>query len=174
MAAIVFNNGIMANMMYQYMHRCYEESYATGVEIATHIHLLDDGTQKNILIVGLTPWFTEEEYEANSGLRQLAILKAIQNNLFSASDNPPLFLSEVVGLELSYYRVHPEVEIPPVDAGTNNWPVSGGWIWRFPLVSEKVKEELIDSEQVAAMPVWPAADSIQVFDDLIVIKLGDD
>ncbi len=173
LAVIIFNNGVTANMMYQYMHRCYEESYATGVEIATHIHLLDDGTRKGIVIVGLTPWFTEEEYEGNSGIRQLALLKSIYNNLFSAGSAPALFLSEVIGLELSYYRMHPEVEIPPVDVGNNNWPVSGGWTWRFPLASEEVKAELIDSEQVAAMPVWPAADSIQVIDDLIVIKLGD-
>ena len=83
-----------------------------------------------------------------------------------------MFLSEVVGLELSYYRVNPEMEVPPVDVGSNNWPVSGGWTWRFPLADEAVKAKLIDTKQVADMPVWPAADSIQVIDDLIVIKLG--
>ena len=172
LAVIIFNNGITANMMYQYMHRCYEESYATGVEIATHIHLLDDGTQKEIVIVGLTSWFSEEEYESGGGLKELALLKSIYNNLFSAGSAPALFLSEVIGLELSYYRMHPEVEIPPVDVGSNNWPVSGGWTWRFPLADEAVKAKLIDTKQVADMPVWPAADSIQVIDDLIVIKLG--
>ena len=173
LAVIIFNNGVTANMMYQFMHRCYEESYATGVEIATHIHMLDDGTQKGIVIVGQMPWFTEEEYEGSSGIRELALLKSIYNNLFSAGAGPALFLSEVVGLELSYYRVHPEVEVPPVEVGNNNWPVSGGWTWRFPLAGEEVKGELIDSEQVAAMPCWPAADSIQVIDDLIVVKLYD-
>lgn len=172
LAVIIFNNGVTANMMYQYMHRCYEESYATGVEIATHIHLLDDGTQKEIVIVGLTSWFSEEEYESGGGLKELALLKSIYNNLFSAGSCPALFLSEVVGLELSYYRVNPEMEVPPVDVGSNNWPVSGGWTWRFPLADEAVKAKLIDTKQVADMPVWPAADSIQVIDDLIVIKLG--
>ncbi len=172
LAVIIFNNGVTANMMYQYMHRCYEESYATGVEIATHIHLLDDGTQKEIVIVGLTSWFSEEEYESGGGLKELALLKSIYNNLFSAGSCPALFLSEVVGLELSYYRVNPEMEVPPVDVGSNNWPVAGGWTWRFPLADEAVKAKLIDTKQVADMPVWPAADSIQVIDDLIVIKLG--
>ena len=172
LAVIIFNNGVTANMMYQYMHRCYEESYATGVEIATHIHLLDDGTQKEIVIVGLTSWFSEEEYESGGGLKELALLKSIYNNLFSAGSCPALFLSEVVGLELSYYRVNPEMEVPPVDVGSNNWPVSGGWTCRFPLADEAVKAKLIDTKQVADMPVWPAADSIQVIDDLIVIKLG--
>ncbi len=172
LAVIIFNNGVTANMMYQYMHRCYEESYATGVEIATHIHLLDDGTQKEIVIVGLTSWFSEEEYESGGGLKELALLKSIYNNLFSAGSCPALFLSEVVGLELSYYQVNPEMEVPPVDVGSNNWPVSGGWTWRFPLADEAVKAKLIDTKQVADMPVWPAADSIQVIDDLIVIKLG--
>lgn len=173
LAVIIFNNGVTANMMYQYMHRCYEESYATGVEIATHIHLLDDGTQKGIVIVGLTPWFSDEEYKSGSGIKELALLKSIYNNLFSAGSCPALFLSEVIGLELSYYRINPETEIPPVDVGSNNWPVSGGWTWRFPLAGEEVKEKMIETEQVAGMPVWPAADSIQVIDDLIVIKLSE-
>lgn len=173
LAVIVFNNSVTANMFYQYMHRCYEESYATAVEIAAHVHLLDDGSQKGIVIVGLMKRNRNEEYKDDSVMKELALLKSVYTNLFGAGSCPALFLSEVVGMELSYYKVNPEAELPVVDLEDNNWPVSGGWTWRFPLAGEEVKAKMIETEQVAGMPVWPAADSIQVIDDLIVIKLGE-
>ena len=171
LAAIIFNNSVTSNVLYHFMDRCYEKSYATALEISTHIHLLDDGTIRQIAVLGKTDWFTEEEYESPSGLKELALLKSsVYNNLFSAGSVPELFLSQVAGLELSYYKEHPEEPVPTVDTGVT-WPVPAGWEWKFPLVSEDVKARLIQSEEVREMGCWPAADSVKVIDGIAVIKL---
>lgn len=169
---IIFNNAITANMVYFYMHRCYEKSYATAVEIASHIHLLDDGTLESVMVVGVTDWFSEEEYRSGSGLRDLNLLKAIHKNLFSSSGAcAARFLSDIIDLELSYYQ-NPEHELPSV-AIDPNWPVPGDWEWNFPLADDNIKKAMIYTDEIANMDCWPAAGSIKVIDHIAVIKLSD-
>lgn len=175
LAVIILHNGITANLFYQYVHRCYERSYGIGVEIATRIHLLDHGNITSIMVVGETDWFDKEEYEGASGLRELGPLKYVHRDLFSAGNTySTLFLSEIVGVELSYYREHPEVEIPPVDFSSQpQWPVPDSWEWRFPMTDFETYQKLADSEQVSQMGCWPAADAIQVIDHVAVVKLSE-
>ena len=52
MFVMVFHNSIQANIAYYHLDKCYEKSYATGLEMMSRIHLLDDGTIENIAIVG--------------------------------------------------------------------------------------------------------------------------
>lgn len=175
LSVIILHNGITANLFYQYVHRCYERSYAIGVEIAARIHLLDHGDITSVMVVGETEWFSGEEYEKASGLRELGLLKEVHRDLFSAGNTyAALFLSEVVGLELSYYVEHPEVEIPPVDFSSQpQWPVSDSWEWRFPMTDFETYDRLMESGQVEEMGIWPSADAVRVVDHVAVVKLSE-
>ncbi len=175
LSVIILHNGITANLFYQYVHRCYERSYAIGVEIATRIHLLDQGDITSVMVVGKTDWFDREEYESASGLRELGLLKEVHRDLFSAGNTySTLFLSEIVGLELSYYVEHPEEEVPPVDFSSQpQWPVPDSWEWRFPVADLETYQRLIESAQVKEMGSWPAADAVQVVDHVAVVKLSE-
>lgn len=175
LAVIILHNGITANLFYQYVHRCYERSYGIGVEIATRIHLLDHGDITSVMVVGETDWFDKEEYEGASGLRELGLLKYVHRDLFSAGNTySALFLSEVVGLELSYYRDHPEEKIPPVDFTSQpQWPVPDSWEWKFPMTDFETYRKLTGSEQVEEMGCWPAADAVRVIDHVAVVKLSE-
>ncbi len=175
LAVIILHNGITANLFYQYVHRCYERSYGIGVEIATRIHMLDHGDITSIMVIGQTAWFDREEYEGAAGLRELGLLKEVHRDLFSAGNTySTLFLSEIVGVELSYYREHPEVEIPPVDFSSQpQWPVPDSWEWKFPMTDFETYQRLLDSEQVEEMGFWPAADAVQVIDHVAVVKLSE-
>ena len=174
-SVIILHNGITANLFYQYAHRCYERSYGIGVEIATRIHLLDHGDITSVMVVGQTDWFDKEEYEGASGLRELGLLKYVHRDLFSAGNTySTLFLSEVVGLELSYYREHPEEKIPPVDFSSQpQWPVPDSWEWKFPMADFETYERLAGSGQVKEMGCWPASDAVQVIDHVAVVKLSE-
>ena len=50
LTVIVFNFGIMANIGYYYMHRSYENSYATGSEIVARLHLMEPETNRMVVI----------------------------------------------------------------------------------------------------------------------------
>lgn len=175
LAVIIVHNGITANLFYQYVHRCYERSYGIGVEIAFRIHLLDHGEITSVMVVGETDWFNKEEYEGAAGLRELGLLKYVHRDLFSAGNTySTLFLSEIVGLELSYYRERPEEEIPPVDFSSQpQWPVPDDWEWKFPMTDFETYKRLAGSEQVREMGCWPAADAVQVVDHVAVVKLSE-
>lgn len=53
LAIIVFNNSIIANISYYYMDKCYEQSYATGLEIVMRIHDMEGNNNfEQIAVVG--------------------------------------------------------------------------------------------------------------------------
>ena len=81
-----------------------------------------------------------------------------------------MFLSLYTEFDLSYYREngldYPVVENEP------NIPAPRDWQFRFPLLGAEETRELAQTEQVQAMPVWPARDSVQVIGDTVVVKLS--
>ena len=50
LTVIVFNFGVMANIGYYYMHRSYENSYATGLEIVTRLHMMEPETNRMVVV----------------------------------------------------------------------------------------------------------------------------
>lgn len=165
LVAVVFNNSVAANLYYNYMDQSFRKTHAAAVELSTRVHLLDDGTIKHVVIFGgLGDWDQEAHFNSEQ-LRQLGGWKTINRTILS-----PMFLSLYTEFDLSYYREngldYPVVENEP------NIPAPRDWQFRFPLLGAEESRELAQTEQVQAMPVWPAWDSVQVIGDTVVIKLS--
>jgi len=147
--AIVFNNALMANISYFYMHQCYEKTYADGVEMMMEIHNFQDAYEfDKIAIVGDRIYDLKyENYDLlNEKMKpsgKLHILSSLlEKNLLFDSDHTMLFLQGVFGLDL--------------DA-----------------LEREQRNELLDTKEVQAMGCWPAGDSVTVIDNVLVIKLSD-
>ncbi len=172
LAAIVLNNSVTANVFYHYMDRCNRQSYATAVEMSTRIHALDDGTITRIAIGGgLDPWEAEDETDP-SGLGTLGRLKSVRKNLFENQTYISLYMAYALDFTLSYYRAHPDADMP-VKTKEFTEPVPADWSFAFPAVSSQELREIRESQAYRAMPCWPAADSVQVMGDVIVLKLSE-
>lgn len=163
--AIVLNNSVAANMSYAYMELCYEKTHALAVELNTRIHLLDDGSIRYIALCGSLDTWEQEDYFDQEKLRQLGAWKHMDKTILT-----PEFLSLYTDLELSYYSTndldHPLVKNEP------NIPAPYNWEFRAPVLSAEECYALADTEEVKAMPVWPARDSVRVIGDIVVVKLS--
>ena len=166
LAAIVFNNSVTANLYYNYMNQSYEKTYSAAVELNTRIHLLDDGTVRYVAIYGgLENWDGDSHFRREE-LRQLGGWRVISRTILS-----PLFLDQYTEFELSYYR---DNNIPyPVVENTPEIPAPQNWEFRFPLLTAAEQEALGRTQEVISMPVWPAAGSVQVVGDTVVVKLSE-
>ena len=166
MTMIVFNNSVTANIYYNYMDQCIQSTHAAATELSTRIHLLDDGTVKYVAIYGGLDGYGQEDHFAHDKLRQLGGWKVLNRTILS-----PLYLSLYTDFDLSYYRTngldYPVMENDP------DIPAPQGWEFRFPLLNKTQRDALADTQQVQAMPIWPARDSVQVIGDTIVVKLSE-
>ena len=169
--AIVFNNSVIANTCYNFMHQCYEKSYAMAVELSTRIHLLDTGNERQVAIVGRISGFAEHDKLDESKLRSLGSLKKMKRIITNNHINVVLFLYNNLDFELSYYKMN-NAEVPRVTDLGDTPPVPDGWYFYFPVVTEEEREYFESSEEVAEMPPWPAADSVKTIGDTIVVKLS--
>lgn len=166
LAAVVFNNALAANMSYTFLEKCYEKTYADAVELTTRVHLLDDGTVRYLALCGSLDSWDQEDYFAHDKLRQLGGWKHIDRiNL------TPQFLAQYTDLDLSYYRIN-ELEYPVVE-NEPNIPAPYDWEFRYPVLGQADTIALRQTEQVKAMSIWPAQDSVQVIGDTIVVKLSE-
>lgn len=164
--AIVLNNSVAANLYYNLMDQSMRRTEAAAVELSTRIHLLDDGTVKYVAIYGRLDNFEQEDHFAADKLRQLGGWKLINRNILS-----PMFLTQYTDFDLSYYRIH-NLEYPIVE-NDPDIPAPQDWEFRFPLLAAGARSTLAQTEQVRSMPVWPAADSVQVIGDTVVVKLSE-
>lgn len=164
--AIVFNNSVTANMYYNYMDQSFQKTQAAAVELSTRIHLLDDGSIKYVAIYGGLDGWDQESHFAHDELRQLGGWKVLNRTILS-----PMFLSLYTDFDLSYYRAN-GLEYPIVE-NEPDIPAPQDWEFRFPLLVSEEKAQLAETEQVKAMPIWPARDSVQVIGDTVVVKLSE-
>lgn len=166
LGAIVLNNSVTANMYYNLMHQSFEKTRAAAIELSTRIHLLDDGEVKYVAIYGGLGGYSQEDHFAPDRLRQLGGWKVINRTILS-----PMFLSLYTDFDLSYYRIngldYPVLENDP------DIPAPQDWEFRFPMQGKAQRDVLAGTEEFAAMPVWPARDSVQVIGDTIVVKLSE-
>lgn len=167
LAAIIFNNSICANIYYQFLDQCIKKTQAVATELNTRVHLLDDGTVKNIAILGKLDVYGDEAETDPQLLREIGPWKFVPRTLLSE-----MFLHTYTDFNLSYYRQN-GLEFPKAEFDRGNLPVPKDWDLYFPTVSDGEKAALMDTEAVKAMPIWPAADSVQVLGDTIVIKLSE-
>lgn len=170
--AVALKNSVMANVCYTFLHRSYEKAYASMTEIASRIHMEDDGTAKYIVFLGSfdTP-FQDAELD-NSQLGTLGPLKLVSKAPVIDHDHMALFLSQYTDFTLSYYRIHQE-QFPLMDI-SEAAPVPHGYTFRFPLLGEAGKNALQSQKAVASMGIWPAKDSVKCIGDTIVVKLSAD
>ncbi len=83
-----------------------------------------------------------------------------------------LYLKEVIGFELSYYRSNPSLKIPVMEKWENE-PAPADWQVKFPCVTRERAGQITQSQEFLDMPIWPAAGSVAVIDDTIVVKLSE-
>lgn len=146
---IVFNNAIMANISYYYMHLCYERTYSEGVEMMMEIHdLQDEYDCQEIAIIGNRASDVALEFfdSATGGIAPAGKIFILSNqleaSLFSSHAQVVSYLETTYGLELAS-------------------------------VSVAKLSELSNLPEVKAMGCWPAGDSVAVIDGAVIIKLAD-
>ena len=171
LVAVLLNNGLMANICYSHMDRFYERSSATMSEIATRIHMEDDGQAKYVAFMGMLDSLNEDADIDNSQLGLVGPLKLVSKTQILYHEHIYLFLSQYTEFTLSYYRMtgepFPQVEISPND------PVPAGYEFRFPLSDAQHREEVLRSPEVSEMGIWPSRDAVRRIGDTIVIKLSE-
>lgn len=145
---VVFNNALMANISYSYMHLCYERTYAEGLEMMAEIHDLQDVYDfDKIAVLGVRPGLQYRHFNPETGkmlntgkLRIFTDL--LEKSLLFDSNHTLPFLNITFGLSLQS-------------------------------LSLEEREQLHKTEEVRAMGCWPAGNSIAVIDDILVIKLAE-
>lgn len=166
LTAIVVNNSVTANMYYNLMQQSFEKTRAVAIELSTRIHLLDDGEVKYVAIYGGLGGYRQEDHFAPDKLRQLGGWKVINRTILT-----PMFLSLYTDFDLSYYRAN-DLEYPVVE-NDPDIPAPQDWEFRFPLLDKKGRDNLAQTAEFGAMPIWPARDSVQVMGDTVVVKLSE-
>lgn len=171
LAAVALKYGVMANVCYTFLDRSYERSYATMTEMASRIHMEDDGTAKYIAFIGSLDEMPEAAELDDSRLGTLGPLKTVSKAPVVYHDHMALFLSLYTDFTLSYYRISGE-EFPLMEI-SDAAPIPHGYTIRFPLVDTQREYALRSSEEVASMGIWPARDSVRCIGDTIVVKLSE-
>lgn len=172
LAAVVFNNSLMANICYTHMHRFYEKSSATLTEISTRIHMEDDGQVKYVAFLGMMAPMDEDADIDNSQLGMVGPLKMVSKTQVLYHEHISLFLSQYTDFTLSYYRMTGE-PFPKQDISPNA-PVPEGYEFRFPMGDVRHNQNVLSTPEVAQMGIWPARDSVKKIGDTIVVKLSEE
>lgn len=142
-AVIVFNYAVMANCAYFWLNKCYEKTYYRGSQI---MNTVVDFQLENDHIekVAFVGKRVEEVYSDDS--------------LFTKKVH---LLSMCLEEDLLYDHIHTYLFLE------NTFGLD------IPRVLDAHLKELEAMSQVQNMPVWPAAGSLQMIDDTLVIKIGE-
>ncbi len=170
MIAVICNNAITTNIFYFYLERCNIQSYSIATEMSTRMHLLDDGIVKKIAVVGAYEGLESNEMNGEKQRAQLQKFKFVSKSLLVTDHHIYLYLANEIDFTLSYYKINPEAEMPIVqkyylDAMPENQ-------YRFPAATDEETEIIKQTDEYKNMPCWPAADSIKVINETIVVKLS--
>jgi len=140
MAAIILNFGLIDNIAYYNLNLCWEQTYATAIQMQERITSLEEySPEKRVLITGTI--------ETN-------------NREWLQSRIPYLVGTDDVNLMRNHSFI---ITILNMDLGMD---LDG--------VGEEERNRVLASEEYSEMPCWPMGDSVQVIEDVIVIKLSED
>lgn len=144
LAVMMINNGLIANISYLYMEKCYERSYATALEMTTRMHMMaDDDEISRIAVVGAGSRSAATALGADEPSARARVLTShLQSDLLSDKYRVYYFFSNILGVE-------------------------------FPFTSEEGCAALENDDAVRAMGVWPARDSMVLRDGVLIIKIGE-
>ena len=166
LVAVIFSNTLSANIYYNWMDQGFKSTQAAAAELSTRIHLLDDGSIRNVVIYGNLKEWDQQSRFTGSELRHLGPWKTISRTLMS-----PMYLMIYADFDLAYYRSQ-GLDYPVMEFGPD-LPAPKDWEFRFPTLSVEERNALAQTEQVQSMPIWPARDSVQVIGDTVVVKLSE-
>jgi hypothetical protein len=142
-ALICFNCSVMANISYFYLDKCYERSYYMGSQMMERIEQV------------------QEEY--GEGIESIAFIgnRAYEVALInSAQGNRIPLLGSVIETDFLYDHTHAYLFV------RNTYDMD--------LTSASYKELLAleDTAAVQNMDIWPAENSVEIIDGVLVIKLS--
>lgn len=148
LVAVVFNNSIMANISYYYMHLCNQKTFAESIEMISLIHEIEDSNEfDNIAIVGdlieEVGLFNQNLNITNSFKGQIHLLSSgLEKSLMYDAQHIYLYLKNVHYLD-------------------------------YELIDDLELQILNNNEEVQKMKSWPSKDSMKVIGGTLVIKLSD-
>lgn len=122
MSVIVFNYGIQANICYYLMSQSYEASYATGSEIISRIHLMDEEVDKIAVIGNITAdvsWDTTEY-----GEKAHLLSSCLEKNLLFDQEHVVLFLNNTFHCNYSQVENLEHFEHFEMVKQMGNWPAN--------------------------------------------------
>lgn len=122
LALIIFNYGIQANICYFLLDRSYEATYATGIEMISRIHLIDDDIEDVAFvgdIAGDVCWDT-----TGYGTKAHLLSSCLEQNLLFNQDHAIRFLNNTFNCNYSSVSVEQLKELEQSDAvkQMGNWP----------------------------------------------------
>lgn len=143
LAIIIFNNSVVANIGYYYLDKCYEQSYATGLEIVMRIH----------------------EMESNNNFEQIAVIgsrgKNVSVQISSEEAHRIHMMSQLLETDLLFDSKHAQLYLEGMfDVG-------------YSFLSTGERKSLVLQDEIIEMETWPSSDSMQVIDGILVIKIGE-
>jgi hypothetical protein len=140
---IIANQVVIANVSYHKAQIAYEKSYGVLIRIADRIEQTEKAEDcDKILVLGALE--NSEDYSVNL----TPDITGITDGYIIRADD------ETVGQSVLCSALSDYCEKD------------------YEFLSGKKKQELANREDVEAMGIWPAADSVVVIDDTVVIKLG--
>lgn len=122
MSVIVFNYGLQANICYYLMNQSYEASYATGIEMVSRIHLMDEEVDKIAVvgdIAGDVCWDTTEY-----GKKAHLLSSCLEENLLFNQEHTVLFLNNTFHCNYSQATDLEYLERSDVVKQMGNWPAN--------------------------------------------------
>ncbi len=171
----ILNNIVSANIVYRYIERSNRHTYANAIEISSQIHSFDSGNEKYIFISGtLNTW--EDDHDEYVRFTHITPISVMSNNLLH-DHYIYSYLKNEIDFTLSYYKMNPDADMPSffdaVDIDCRRYmPVPTSYTFDFPVCDLERQREIVETQEYKQMPCWPAADSVRVFGDTIVVKLS--
>ena len=144
---IVINGAIMANICYFYMEMCQQRTYADGIEMMTNIH----------------------EIQSESKFKKFVVIGDRRDNIFWTSEKEESITPKSVHMLL------PLIERDLMFDGDHvKLYLAGTFDFKMPSISTSEFEDLKVLDEVKKMPRWPEKGSMQVIDDTLILKLGNE
>lgn len=146
LAVIILHNALLANISYFYMHQCNERTYAESIQLMEKINWYNSEYDiEHIAIVGYRLIDVQHSFwDENAGCQT----KTAASHILTAGLETSLLLDNV-HIKLYLQNIH-GLEIP------------------FDLQTDYTQSDIVKD-----MGIWPAADSMQVIDSTLVIKIAE-
>nr|MBQ8244271.1 glucosyltransferase domain-containing protein [Oscillospiraceae bacterium] len=147
LAVTAFNFSLMANISYHYLNKCYERTYAIGIQMMLDMEeMKDEYSFEKMAVVG-DAWLEDTlvTYDRETQRQTPAsgvdvISRYMYNDLMYDHFRITTFLTEFIGVDLE----------------------TASWTEALALEKDPAVQE---------MPVWPAEGSLRVIGDTLVIKI---